>query len=102
MARFNLNRLFNDSCIEHFLLGSAWLLWRTTQIYGAELAAFRSVNDTITGGTDGDTFRFEMVVNAKDEIIAKHVNADGTIDWVGVTGESINVHDHWIDGLDTD
>jgi hypothetical protein len=28
------------------------------------------------------------MVNAKDEIVAKHVNADGTIDWDGVTGEN--------------
>jgi hypothetical protein len=74
----------------------------TTQIYGAESAAFKAVNDTLTGGAGGDTFRFEMVVNAPDEIVAKHVNADGTIDWVGVTGENTNVHDHWVDGLGSD
>ena len=73
-----------------------------TLIYGDESAAFRSVNDTITGGSGADTFRFEMVVNAKDEIIAKHVNADGTIDWVGVTGENTNPHDHWVDGMGND
>lgn len=74
----------------------------TTQIFAAESAAFKSVNDTITGGAGGDTFRFEMVVNAKEEIIARHINDDGTIDWVGVTGENTNVHDHWVDGLGSD
>ena len=37
----------------------------------------------------------KVLVNAKEEIVAKHVNADGTIDWVGVTGENNAVHDHW-------
>ena len=41
-------------------------------------------------------------VNAKDEIVAKHVNADGTIDWVGVTGENNATHDHWVDGFGND
>src|SRR4030095_7625506 len=68
-----------------------------TQILAAETAAFQAVNDTLTGGAGGDTFRFEGMVNAKDEIVAKHVNADGTIDWVGVTGENNAVHDHWGD-----
>lgn len=74
----------------------------TTQIFADETAAFKSVNDTLTGGSGADTFRFEMVVNAKDEIVAKHINADGTIDWVGVTGENTNVHDHWVDGIGND
>jgi Ca2+-binding RTX toxin-like protein len=74
----------------------------TTQIFAAETAAFKAVNDTLTGGAGGDTFRFEGMVNAKDEIVAKHVNDDGTIDWVGVTGENNAVHDHWVDGFGND
>ena len=73
-----------------------------TQIFAQETAAFKAVNDTLTGGAGGDTFRFEGMVNAKDEIVAKHVNADGTIDWVGVTGENNAVHDHWVDGFGND
>jgi Ca2+-binding RTX toxin-like protein len=73
-----------------------------TQIFAAETAAFKQVNDTLTGGRGADTFRFEGMVNAKDEIVAKHVNADGTIDWVGVTGENGAVHDHWVDGFGND
>jgi hypothetical protein len=74
----------------------------TTQIFADETAAFKSVNDVLTGGRGADTFRFEGLVNAKDEIVAKHVNADGTIDWHGVTGENDNVHDHWVDGFGND
>ncbi|MGQ0685021.1 calcium-binding protein [Bradyrhizobium sp.] len=73
-----------------------------TQIFAAESAAFTQTNDTLTGGRGADTFRFEGMVNAKDEIVAKHVNADGTIDWVGVTGENNAVHDHWVDGFGND
>ena len=73
-----------------------------TQIFATETAAFKAVNDTLIGGAGGDTFRFEGMVNAKDEIVAKHVNADGTIDWAGVTGENNNVHDHWVDGFGND
>ncbi len=74
----------------------------TTQIFADETAAFTAVNDTLIGGAGGDTFRFEGNVNAKDEIVAKHVNDDGTIDWVGVTGENNDVHDHWVDGFGND
>lgn len=74
----------------------------TTQIFADETAAFRQTNDVLTGGRGGDTFRFEGMVNAKDSIVAKHVNSDGTIDWHGVTGENQNVHDHWVDGFGKD
>ena len=74
----------------------------TTQIFADETAAFTAVNDVLTGGRGADTFRFEGMVNAKDEIVAKHVNADGTIDWHGVTGENNAVHDHWVDGFGND
>jgi Ca2+-binding RTX toxin-like protein len=74
-----------------------------TQIFADETAAFaHKTNDILTGGRGADTFRFEGLVNAKDEIVAKHVDADGTIDWHGVTGENNNVHDHWVDGFGND
>jgi hypothetical protein len=74
----------------------------TTQIFADETAAFTSTNDTMVGGAGADKFRFELQVNAKDEIVAKHVNDDGTIDWVGVTGENNATHDHWVDGFGND
>lgn len=54
-------------------------------------------DDHLTGGTGADTFRFEILINAKERILFKHVNDDGTIDWKGVTGENNQVHDHWVD-----
>jgi hypothetical protein len=56
----------------------------------------------LVGGRGADTFRFEGLITAPYEIIARHVNDDGTIDWAGVTGENDNVHDHWIDGFGGD
>src|SRR5690242_627197 len=48
-----------------------------TQIFAQETAAFaHKTNDILTGGRGADTFRFEGLVNAKDEIVAKHVDAD--------------------------
>jgi len=73
-----------------------------TQIFAGETAAFTATNDTLVGGRGADTFRFEGLLNAPDEIIAKHVDADGKVDWAGVTGENGNVHDHWIDGFGND
>jgi hypothetical protein len=45
-------------------------------------------DDVLIGGQGADTFRFEILVNAKRNIILKHVNDDRTIDWHGVTGEN--------------
>jgi Ca2+-binding RTX toxin-like protein len=73
-----------------------------TQLFADETAAFTATNDTLVGGRGADTFRFEGLLNAPDEIIAKHVSADGTVDWAGVTGENGHVHDHWIDGFGND
>ena len=56
-------------------------------------------DDLLVGGPGADTFRFEILVNAKERILFKHVNDDGTIDWKGVTGENNQVHDHWVDRI---
>ena len=59
-------------------------------------------DDVLIGGSDADTFRFEVLINAKERIIREHVRDDGTIDWMGVAGENTYVHDHWVDGIGND
>jgi hypothetical protein len=61
-------------------------------------------DDVLVGGAGADTFYFRTLINAKRDIILKHVNDDGTINWGmnGVAGENNNVHDHWVDGLGND
>ncbi len=61
-------------------------------------------DDVLVGGAGADTFYFRTLINAKRDIILKHVNDDGTINWGmgGVAGENDNVHDHWVDGLGND
>ncbi|MFM1815726.1 MAG: hypothetical protein RLZ98_2421 [Pseudomonadota bacterium] len=61
-------------------------------------------DDVLTGGAGADEFFFQTLIDAKQEIINKHVNDDRTIDWsmMGVAGENNNVHDHWVDGIGND
>lgn len=56
-------------------------------------------DDVLVGGPGADTFRFEPLINAKEEIILKHVHDHGMINWHGVAGENDRVHDHWVDRL---
>ena len=56
-------------------------------------------NDVLVGGNGADTFRFEVLINAKEQIILEHVGDDGKIHWHGVAGENDHVHDHWVDRL---
>lgn len=53
---------------------------------------------TYTGTSGANTFQAEGLLNAKPEIIAKHVGDDGRINWQGVAGENDNRHDHWVEG----
>ncbi|MEL7347778.1 MAG: LamG-like jellyroll fold domain-containing protein, partial [Pseudomonadota bacterium] len=59
-------------------------------------------DDILTGGEGKDTFLFTPLINAKLEIIEKHVRSDGTINWGGVAGENTYVHDHWVDSFGID
>ena len=56
----------------------------------------------LTGGRGADEFRFQTLINAKEEIIRKHTGDDGNIDWAGVAGKNNNAHDHWVDGIGGD
>ncbi len=56
-------------------------------------------DDILFGGAGNDHFYFELRINAKLDIIMKHVNEDRTIDWMGVAGENRFLHDHWVDSL---
>ena len=58
-----------------------------------------AADDMLIGGTGADTFRFEILINAKENILFRHVEDDGTIDWQGVTGENRYAHDHWVDRI---
>ncbi|MEM7311906.1 MAG: LamG-like jellyroll fold domain-containing protein [Planctomycetota bacterium] len=56
-------------------------------------------DDILIGGAGADTFRFEVLINAKEDIILEHVMDNGMIHWHGVAGENDRVHDHWVDRL---
>ena len=59
-------------------------------------------DDVLIGGEGKDTFLISPQLNGKKEIIEKHVQADGSINWAGVAGENNEVHDHWTDSVGID
>jgi Ca2+-binding RTX toxin-like protein len=59
-------------------------------------------NDTMSGGESPDVYRFEFLLNAKEEAIARNLNPDGSIDWEGVTQENGAAHDHWVESIGND
>ena len=59
-------------------------------------------NDRMNGGLGNDVFQFVLEENARPEIIAKHIDLAGNIDWDGIGTESTSPHDHWIEGIGTD
>ena len=60
-----------------------------------------NADDTYIGGDGADQFLFKPLLNAKQEIIDKHTDENGVVDWTGngVAGENNNVHDHWVEGV---
>ncbi|ASP31821.1 hypothetical protein CHH27_00030 [Labrenzia sp. VG12] len=59
-------------------------------------------DDVLTGGSGGDVFYFQTLINAKERFIEEHTNDDGSIRWHGVAGENANIHDHWVDMIGND
>ncbi|MBN9671439.1 calcium-binding protein [Roseibium aggregatum] len=58
-------------------------------------------DDVLQGGNGADTFEFRWLIDARDEILDKHRDADGNVDYSmnGVAGENDNVHDHWVESI---
>lgn len=59
-------------------------------------------DDVAIGGKGKDQFLISPQINAKEDIIAKHIQDDGTVDWAGVAGENNELHDHWVDAMGFD
>jgi Ca2+-binding RTX toxin-like protein len=64
--------------------------------------ALAASGDSLMGGLGADTFLFRLDLNARPEIIAKHTDMAGIIDWEGVAGENGAPHLHWVEGIGTD
>jgi len=59
-------------------------------------------DDILTGGEGGDTFTFRWLLDAKEEILDKHRDEDGVVDYQAVAGENDEVHDHWVESIGND
>jgi Ca2+-binding RTX toxin-like protein len=59
-------------------------------------------DDILIGGAGADTYRFQFMINAKEEIIEKHTRDDGKISWRSIAGENDFAHDHWVDTINND
>jgi Ca2+-binding RTX toxin-like protein len=90
----------NDTLLSRSDAGESPAAQGGVQVFDNE--PFSASDDVLQGGRGADRFRFELTLNGREEIVAKHVNADGTIDWAGVTGENGAVHNHWVEGIGDD
>ncbi|MEM8689770.1 MAG: calcium-binding protein, partial [Pseudomonadota bacterium] len=61
-----------------------------------------TVNDVVSGGQGRDIFKFNLLLDATDEVKAQHTRSDGSVNWRGVAGENDNVHSHWVQGIGQD
>ena len=93
----------NDRLISRSDAGEPEIAQETdeSQVYPDQ--PFLNADDTLIGGGGADTFRFELLLNAKDEIIERHADpVTGNVNWRAVAHENDNVHDHWVDGIGND
>jgi Ca2+-binding RTX toxin-like protein len=90
----------NDTLLSRSDAGETPAAQGGVQVFDSE--PFSASDDIMQGGRGADRFRFELTLNGREEIVAKHVNADGTIDWAGVTGENGAVHNHWVESIGDD
>jgi Ca2+-binding RTX toxin-like protein len=90
----------NDTLLSRSDAGETPAAQGGVQVFDSE--PFSAADDILQGGRGADRFRFELTLNGREEIVAKHVNADGTIDWAGVTGENGAVHNHWVESIGDD
>jgi len=55
---------------------------------------------TITCRDDeADIIIIQVMIDGKPDIVAQHVQGDGTVNWNGVAGENNQQHDHWPNGF---
>ena len=61
-------------------------------------------NDRLTGGAGADTFTWALEIDAKEQFLKKHTQADGRINGANnaLAGENNNSHDHWVEGIGND
>ena len=59
-------------------------------------------NDTLSGGTEGDVFRFELWLNAQAAVVAASLRPEGTIDWAAVATVTGAAHTTWVEGIGND
>ena len=59
-------------------------------------------NDQYSGTGGVNTFEYNLLLNAKSEIIAAKTEPDGRINWERITNQNENYHDHWLEGIGND
>lgn len=59
-------------------------------------------NDVLVGGQGPDTFVFRWLLDAKEEILDKHRDETGDVNYQAVAGENGAAHNHWVETIGND